>query len=119
MGERIGSLRRKRELSLGQFGKRVGISGKHLGLVEKGVRGLSVSAVGRICAAMGVSADYLLFGTAYGCDAADAVRGLSREQIEITLDSVRRVALFVNSDDGNEALIRELLRQQASCSLES
>jgi len=113
MGKRIEKLRLKHGLSRGQFGRRVGISGQYLGLVEKGVRGLSVDSIVKICNTMDVSADYLLFGISNPAEVTDAFDGLSYEQIEIVLDIIKKVALFVHSKDGNELLIRDLFYDKA------
>ena len=113
VGKRIKNLRQKQELSRGQFGKMVGISGQHLGLVEKGSRGLSVESIVKLCATTGISADYLLFGADIIEDPAmDMLSELSDEQIGLVLEIIKRVALFVNTEDGNEALIKELCRRK-------
>lgn len=114
VGERIEKLRRKHKLSQNQFGKMIGISGQYLGLVEKGTHGLSVGSIVNICDKTGVSADYLLFGAIDLLEdpITDILSDLSHEQINIALDIIKQVAQFVNTEDGNELLIRELLRRQ-------
>lgn len=112
IGERIQQVRRKRNLTLRQFGAAIGISGQHLGLVEKGMRGLSAGTIVKICTAMDISADYLLFGTSDAAETASILDGLSHEQIGLTLEIAVKVAQFVTSDGGNEALIRELMRRE-------
>ena len=112
VGERIKSLRMKHNLSRVQFGKMIDISGQYLGLVEKGKCGLSVGSIVKICKTTGASADYLLFGVDTLQDQAiDVIKELSNEQLDIVLDIVKQVVRFVNSKDGNEVLIREMLRQ--------
>ena len=112
VGDRIKSLRLKHNLSRVQFGKMIGISGQYLSLVEKGTRGLSVGSIVKICKTTGVSADYILFGVDTLQDQTiDVIKELSNEQLDIVLDIVKQVVRFVNSKDGNEVLIREMLRQ--------
>lgn len=115
IGARIGKIRRKRHLSRAQLGKLIGISGQHLGLVERGARGLSVNSIVKICNTTGASADYILFGIfclGENPDEITMLRELSHEQIQITLDIVMKVAQFVNTRNGNEALIREIASRQ-------
>ena len=111
IGERIRKLRNEHNLSRRQFGKIIGISEQYLGTVEKGARGLSVDSIVRICNKMNVSADYLLLGADLSADALD---GLSQEQIEIIIDIIRKMVQFANTEDGNEVLIRQLMRQQGA-----
>lgn len=115
IGERIEKLRNKHNLSRGQFGKMIGISAQHLGLVEKGTRGLSVNSIVSLCTEMDVSADYILFGNDLIESLSLGELGeLSSEQIEIILDIIKKIVQFANSEDGNEMLIQELLRQRQS-----
>jgi len=115
IGERIGKIRMERGLSKIQFGKMIGVSGQYVGLIEKGAHRPSAELIAKICFAAGVSADYILFGTVNSIDdpeTAAALYGISYEQIQIALDIVKKVARFVNSGGGNEALIQEVLSQQ-------
>ena len=115
IGERIAHLRKDSNMSMAQFGKMVGISGQHLGMVEKGITGLSIDTTMQICEKTGASADFVLFGINDPIsEVAKIVStvGLSKEQLQITLDIVKKVADFVSTENGNEALVREVL----SCS---
>lgn len=115
VGERIVKIRKDRRLSQAQFGQMIGISGQYIGMVEKGAHGLSVESIVKICDATGFSADYILFGTIAPVQYSDtitALYGLSHEQIQIVLDIVKKVAQLINTEDGNEALIQEVVSQQ-------
>jgi len=114
VGERIGKLRRNRNLSRAQFGKIIGYSEQYVGKIERGVHGISGNAIARICSETGASADYLLFGIVDPSDTVSALCGLSHEQIDIALDILKRLANLINTEDGNNALIREILLQQHS-----
>ena len=114
-GERIRRIRHDYNMSIAQFGKVIGVSGQHLGKVEKGVHGLSVNSIIRICQETSVSADYILLGAidpSKDSATATALSGLSNEQIQIALDIIKRVAQLINTENGNEALIREVASQQ-------
>jgi len=115
VGERVERIRKELKLSKAQFGKMIGVSGQYIGLVERGTTGLSVDSIVKICISTGVTADYILFGVIDPTkDAATtaALHGLSPEQIQIALDIIKKVAQFVNTEDGNEALIQEVASQQ-------
>jgi transcriptional regulator with XRE-family HTH domain len=115
VGQRIKKLRLERKMSRDDFALMVGISGQHLGLVEKGKNGLSLSTMVNICDTTGASADYILFGavdSAQEVAAIAAIDGLSCEQIEIGLDIIKKLAQLINTEGGNEVLIQELMRRQ-------
>ena len=115
IGERIEQIRCGRNMSKAQFGEMIGMTGQNIGMVEKGKRRLSVEAIARICQETDVSADYLILGTVNPANdpvTTAALSGLSQEQIQIALDIIKRVAEFVNTEGGNEALIQEVARDR-------
>ena len=120
VGERVERMRKDRRLSRMQFGEMIGVSGRYIGMVERGTNRLSVDSVVKICHSMNVTADYLLFGVvhpAHDKATSAALYGISHEQIQIALDIVKRVAQLVNTEDGNEALIQEIVKQQINVNL--
>jgi transcriptional regulator with XRE-family HTH domain len=112
VGERVGKLRRERNLSRAQFGKIAGLSEQHVGKIERGVHGISGTAIAKICNATGVSSDFILFGITDPTSTAAELSGLSQEQIEIGLDMLKRLAKLIHTDNGNHALLQEVLLQQ-------
>lgn len=116
-GGRVGQVRKDLKLTRTQFGKLIGVSGQYVGRVERGICGLSVDSIVQLCHAADVSADYILFGAvdpAGDPSAVAALCGLSREQVIIALDIIKKVAKFVNTEGGNEVLIQEVAKQQLS-----
>lgn len=111
VGLRVEKLRTDRNLSKAQFGELIGVSGQYVGMIEKGA-GISAPSIVSICRALGVSADYILFGNIDPATVTVSLKGLSQEQMGLALDILKRVAQMVNTEDGNEALIQEALRQQ-------
>jgi transcriptional regulator with XRE-family HTH domain len=65
IGQRMKGIRLGLRMTRTQFAKLVGLSSQQIGLVERGVSGLSVESVIRICNATGVSSDFLLQGSLY------------------------------------------------------
>lgn len=115
VGERVEKLRKERNLSKSQFGKMIGVSGQYVGMIEKGTNSISVKSIVKICDMTGVSADYILFGTItpnQDITVAASLHNLSNEQIQIALDIIKKIARFINTNGGNEALIQEVLAQQ-------
>jgi len=114
IGARIEGLRSGHHMSKAQFAKAIGVSGQYIGMVEKGKCHLSVNLVEKICRSTGASADFILFGNIEpGGDQLTiaALSGLSNEQIEIALDIIKKIAALINTEGGNEALIREVAYQ--------
>jgi len=102
-------------MSKTRFGKMIGISGQYLGMVERGIHGLSLDSVINICKTTGISADYILFGgptTLNSNGLRTELSGLNSEQIHIAFDIIRKIATFVNTEGGNELLIREVANPQ-------
>jgi transcriptional regulator with XRE-family HTH domain len=110
-GERISILRKNKRLTKTQFGKMIGVSGQHIGRIERGINRVSVDMVADICKITGVSADYIIFGIANSVNDA-MLNELSYDQIEIGLDILKRLAHMINTDNGNEKLINEVFRRQ-------
>jgi len=113
IGKRVGELRNERNLSQAEFGKMIGISGQSLGKIERGAATISVNLIDKICNVTGVSADYLLFGIIEPDHITEALYGLSKEQIQIVFEIIKKVAQFLNTDDGNETLIREIFARKS------
>lgn len=112
VGERIMNLREGRNLTRAQFGDLIGLSAQHVGKIERGSQSITVMTVAKICGATGVSSDYIIFGSINPTAAAEALKGLSSEQIQITLEIAMKVAQFLNTANGNHTLIQEVLCRQ-------
>jgi transcriptional regulator with XRE-family HTH domain len=117
VGSRITKVRTERNLSKERFGEMLGVSGQHIGRIERGKQKLSAEMVVQICGIAGVSADYILFGVdepAYAPETLSALSEMTPEQFQIAIDIIKKVAMLINTKNGNEALIQEVLRQQRS-----
>lgn len=111
IGKRISTLRRERKLTQEQFGKLLGISRQYVGKIEGGQK-LSVDLICVICKKIRVSADYIIFGIVDPLNNIDLLIELSSEQINIGFEILKKIAQFINTDNGNEVLIKEIARQQ-------
>ena len=64
IGARIQKLRKKRKLTQEVFAEKIELGGPHqISDIERGLCGLSISSLIRICQVLDIDADYLLFGT--------------------------------------------------------
>lgn len=111
VGERVAKIRKSKNLSKAKFGELIGISGQYVGMIEKGA-GISAETIVKICQAMCVSADYILFGNIDPASITNSFKGVTSEQMELALDILKRMAKMIHTEDGNEALIQEILRIQ-------
>ena len=110
VGKRIERLRRSRGLTQEQFGNLIGVSGQYASRIERGGR-VSAELIEVICKKLGVSADYLIWGSSDPLANIGALHELSKEQVELGFDILKRLADFINTENGNEALIKELMHR--------
>jgi transcriptional regulator with XRE-family HTH domain len=113
VGKRVGNLRNERKLSQAAFGKMLGISGQCVGKIERGKINVSAKIIVKICDVTEASADYILFGIIEPNHITEALCGLSKEQIKITLEIIKNVAGFIRTDGGNEALIQKIFTHKS------
>jgi transcriptional regulator with XRE-family HTH domain len=115
VGNRLLGVRVEKKMSQERFGELLGVSGQHIGRLERGEQRPSSELIVQIYNTTGVSADYILFGVEnLTTDPAELAEmcDISIEQTLVALDIIRRVAMFAYLKDGNEAMIREVHRQQ-------
>ena len=62
MGERIRIIRSEMNLSKDALGKKIGVTGQFLGVVENGKSTMSYEKLKRLCDISGYTSDYILFG---------------------------------------------------------
>lgn len=114
IGERIEKVRIDSKMSRKQFGERVGLTSQYVGMVERGKNSLSIDSLINICHITEISSDYILFGRLLplsDLELSIQLKGLSPEQIQIAFDVIKRIASFINTDNGNEILIKEIENQ--------
>ena len=112
VGKRVAELRRERNLSQAEFGKKLGISGQSVSKMERGQTNISAQLIVNICDATGVSSDYLLFGIIEPAHVIEALNGLSKQQIKITLEIIKNVANMIRTNGGNETIIQHIFNHK-------
>jgi len=62
IGEQIRLAREQGKLTQEQFAERIGVSPQYISDLERGVVGISIPTLKRVCVTLGVSSDQILFG---------------------------------------------------------
>lgn len=63
IGEQIKTAREQAKLTQEQLAERVDVSPQYISDLERGVVGISIPTLKRVCITLGVSSDQILFGT--------------------------------------------------------
>jgi transcriptional regulator with XRE-family HTH domain len=111
IGERIKAIRLNNNLTQEEFGELIGISRQRVGRIESG-HTVSLEQIAVICQKTGVTLDYLVFGIVDPLADKNFLNDFTKEQIAISLDVLKGVANFIKAKNGNELLIKELMRRQ-------
>lgn len=98
IGSQIRIARESAGLTQEKFSEMVSLAPKNVSDIERGVVGVSLSALTRICETLAISSDDLLFGTrdeAHGRNSADSLarrlEKLPPEQFEIASDIINKL----------------------------
>lgn len=91
-GERIRAAREERKLTQEQLAEQIEVSPQYISDLERGVVGVSLATLKRLCVVLNVSSDRILFGQETQGHAAlmEKCRGLSQEQFSLLLEIVDR-----------------------------
>lgn len=93
IGERIAELRKAQNMTQERLAERLECSPQFISDMERGVVGISLSTLKKLCLTLGVSSDSILFGTEAETtlDAlADRCRVLSKEQFSILTEIIEK-----------------------------
>ena len=63
IGEQIKSARERAKFTQEQFAERIDVSPQYVSDLERGVVGVSITTLKRVCTVLGVSSDQILFGS--------------------------------------------------------
>lgn len=94
MGEEIRKAREAAGLTQEKFGELVDLGPKNVSDIERGVTGITVSTLKRICQTLPVSPDTILFGNQVSDtvdELADRLRHLSPEELKLVKDFLNTV----------------------------
>lgn len=93
VGEQIKAAREQARMTQEQLAERVDVSPQYVSDLERGVVGASLTTLSRVCTALGVSSDQILFGQSREDRAfciADKCRDLSDRQFSILVEIINR-----------------------------
>lgn len=99
IGEQIKLAREKAGLTQEQFAERVDVSPQYVSDLERGVVGVSIATLKRICTVLGISSDQILFGKQTENLAgaiAEKCKSLSAEQFLILGEIIEKYVQAVN-----------------------
>ena len=94
IGNQIRIARESAGLTQDRFAEMVSLATKNVSDIERGVVGISVGTLVRICETLSISSDSILFGEASGNDAhsiSDRLSNLPPEQFEIAADIINKL----------------------------
>ena len=99
IGQRVKIIRENMNMTKEDFAKLIGMTGQYLGTVEKGIHGLTVEKIIKICKIGNYSADYLLFGTETNTNKniENILSDLTIEQINNAFEILKSLALFIKN----------------------
>lgn len=97
IGEQVKLAREMAKLTQEELAEHVGVTPQYISDLERGVVGIAIPTLKRMCTALSASSDRILFGSEVrdrGVVLAEKVGGLSEEQFLLLL---KMVAIFVES----------------------
>ena len=103
MGERVRNIRNELKLTKDALGKKIGVTGQFLGVVENGKSTMSYDKLKKLCDISGYSADYILFGKSsnYMDEAKELLNNFSEEQIILACEIIRNMNSLVKKIDNS------------------
>ena len=102
VGEQIRAVREQARLTQEQLAEAIDVSVQFVSDLERGVVGISLSTLRKLCTVLGVSSDRILFGnlsTDHAALFSLKCRNLSPEQVRLLLEIIDRYAAAVNSQN--------------------
>ena len=94
IGNQIRAAREAAGLTQDRFAELVSLATKNVSDIERGVVGISVGTLIRICETLSISSDSILFGEETGNDAhsiSERLNNLPPEQFEIAVDIINKL----------------------------
>lgn len=102
MGERIGARRRQLRLTQEELADKMDVSPQMISYAEQGRKAMRPENLIRLCAALDVSADYILTGRAEAPEhsrVAEKLSGLSARQLALVEEIIDRCVALAGGED--------------------
>lgn len=100
IGEQIKLARERAKLTQEHFSERIDVSPQYVSDLERGVVGVSIATLKRICTVLGVSSDQILFGSEIenrASSIADKCKSLSEQQYILLSDIISKYVEAIES----------------------
>lgn len=100
IGEQIKQARERSKLTQEQFSERIDVSPQYVSDLERGVVGVSIATLKRICTVLGVSSDQILFGVETENRASaisEKCKSLSEQQYMLLSDIISKYVEAIES----------------------
>ena len=106
MGERIKAARERAGLTQEQLAERIEVSPQYISDLERGVVGISLPTLKRLCLVLAISSDSILFGkeTELSAALAEKCRGLSDAQLQLLLTIVDSYTKAIEAERSSEEI---------------
>ena len=100
MGDRVRFIRNEMKLTKEALGRKMGVTGQFLGVVESGKSSISYDKLKKLCDISGYSADYILFGknADFFSKAKEQISQFDKDQIEEACEIIQKLAIFMKND---------------------
>lgn len=96
MGKRVRNLRRTSGITIDFLSEKLGITQSHLGLIERGERGITVERLLVFCEYFKCSADYMLTGKESGAKRQTTSKLASAIDLMLTDEEKQKLYDFIN-----------------------
>ena len=101
MGERIRKIRNELKMTKDALGKKMGLTGQFLGVVESGKSTLTYEKLKILCDISGYTSDYILFGKDSNLvtDTKENLKKYTDEEIEAACEMLKNISIFIKTKD--------------------
>lgn len=101
IGEKIKAAREHAKMTQEQLAEYIDVSPQYISDLERGVVGVSISTLKRLCIALGVSSDQILFDDhteKYAVTIGEKCRDLTNEQFRLLLDIIDKFIQAIHTE---------------------
>jgi len=101
IGEQIKVARERSGMTQEQLAEAIEVSPQYISDLERGVVGISIPTLKRLCTSLGVSSDQILFdrqAEGYALAIGERCKGLSDRQFQLVLDIIDRLLQVVEEE---------------------
>lgn len=104
VGSNIAALRKAHHLKQREFAEALGITPNYLSAVERGISGISMELLEKICTYFYVSADNLLFGFKYGITTDEKIEKL-QEKIRFNNELIKSLIGTLTAEEALNRIV--------------